>query len=277
MTVRQIAALYSAYRCGALCPLALMGSADPRLIPPVGFSPGNRCRLGGSRSDLFAITSCRALRNLSAATSCVGLCFRRRPRLCRLADEVRLVRPVMGQQGPDRASRLVGQRDRDHVGRSSLGEAQRPLWWRLASGEHGAGTMDQQSAEIRVPRFEIPSMRTRPPVPSCRGTRPSQAANSRPDLNAAGSPIAATTAVAVSTPTPGISAIRRLSALPLYGRLPGHKDRFRCDGQADCSSVFGLSMRGVVPAGPDGICRSAPHSSGGLFAREPMQAWRIAV
>ena len=42
VTVRQIAALYSAYRCGALCPLALMGSADPRLIPPVGFSPGIR-------------------------------------------------------------------------------------------------------------------------------------------------------------------------------------------------------------------------------------------
>ena len=57
-------------------------------------------------------------------------------------------------------------------------------------------------------------MRTRPPVPSCRGTRPSQAANSRPDLKAEGSPIAATTAVAVSTPTPGISATRLLSALP---------------------------------------------------------------
>ena len=56
-------------------------------------------------------------------------------------------------------------------------------------------------------------MRTRPPVPSCRGTRPSQAANSRPDLKAAGSPIAAMTAVAVRTPTPGISATRLLSAL----------------------------------------------------------------
>ena len=52
-------------------------------------------------------------------------------------------------------------------------------------------------------------MCTRPPVPLCRGTRPSQAANSRPDLKAAGPPIAATTAVAVSTPTPGISAKAR--------------------------------------------------------------------
>ena len=56
-------------------------------------------------------------------------------------------------------------------------------------------------------------MRTRPPVPVCRGTGPSQAANSRPDRNAVGSPIAAATAVAVSTPTPGISATRWLSAL----------------------------------------------------------------
>ena len=30
---------------------------------------------------------------------------------------------------------------------------------------------------------------------------------------------------------------------PLYERLPGHKDRFRCDGRADCSFVSGLSMR----------------------------------
>ena len=39
MTGRQIAVLYPAYLCGAFCPLALMGSADPRLISPVGFTP----------------------------------------------------------------------------------------------------------------------------------------------------------------------------------------------------------------------------------------------
>ena len=48
------------------------------------------------------------------------------------------------------------------------------------------------------PRLEILSMRSLPLVPMCRGVRPSQAANSRPDLNAAGSPIAATKAVAPS-------------------------------------------------------------------------------
>ena len=62
------------------------------------------------------------------------------------------------------------------------------------------------------PHFEMPSICTRPPVPVCRGTRPNQAANSRPLLNAAGSPIVVIAAVAVSTPTPGIAASRRLAA-----------------------------------------------------------------
>ena len=34
--------------CGTSCPLALMESADPRLISPMGFSPYERFRLGGS-------------------------------------------------------------------------------------------------------------------------------------------------------------------------------------------------------------------------------------
>ena len=102
-----------------------MGSAAPRLISPADFLPITTCRLGGSRSDLFAITPCRTLRNLSAATSSVGWLSRRQPRLHRLGDAVRLVRPVMGQQGPDRARRLVGQRDGDHVGWPNTTRAQR--------------------------------------------------------------------------------------------------------------------------------------------------------
>ena len=45
------------------CLLAPMEFADPRLILLKGFSPSSRCRLSGSRSDLFAITLCRTLRN----------------------------------------------------------------------------------------------------------------------------------------------------------------------------------------------------------------------
>jgi len=53
--------------------------------------------------------------------------------------------------------------------------------------------------------------------------------------------------------------------------------RFDAPGQAGCSFISGLSVRGVMPAGPDGICRPAPHFLGGLFALHIMQAWRIAV
>ena len=64
---------------------------------------------------------------------------------------------------------------------------------------------------------------------------------------------------------------------PLYGRLPGRKDRFRCDGQADCSSVSGLSVQRLwllalmVSADPRLI-----HSVG-FSPSDTMQAWRIAV
>ena len=44
--------------------LALMESADPRLILLMGLLPLHPCRLSGSRSYLFAITPCRTLRNL---------------------------------------------------------------------------------------------------------------------------------------------------------------------------------------------------------------------
>ena len=67
------------------------------------------------------------------ATSFVVRVSNRQPRLSGLADEVRLVRPVMGQQGPDCACRLVGQRDGGHVRRPPLGQAQRPFGWSLAT------------------------------------------------------------------------------------------------------------------------------------------------
>ena len=60
---RQIAVLYPACLRRRFGLLALMESADPRFISLAGFSPHRRFRLGGPRSDLFAITPCRALRN----------------------------------------------------------------------------------------------------------------------------------------------------------------------------------------------------------------------
>src|SRR5262244_876193 len=55
------------------------------------------------------------------------------------------------------------------------------------------------------PRLLMPSNFALPPVDHCRGTSPSPAANSRPFLKAAPFPMADTTAVETSAPTPGIS------------------------------------------------------------------------
>jgi len=59
-----------------------------------------------------------------------------------------------------------------------------------------------------LPRLEMQPMEMRPridrpPVLYCRGTRPSQAAKSRPRSKASPLPIAATVAVEISGPTPG--------------------------------------------------------------------------
>ena len=130
----------------------------------------------------------------------------------------------MGRQGRDRACRLVGRRDRDRVGRSPLGHAQRPLRRRLAVGARGAGAVDEGGADSR-PRAWRRRART-PPVPSCWGTGPGRAASARPDPKAHGSRIA------VPQPDPVVS-----------GRLPVRRRRCRCDGQADRGSyrAFGAA------------------------------------
>ena len=58
----------------------------------------------------------------------------------------------------------------------------------------------------RFPRADV-LIDPLPPVPLWRGTSPRNAANSRPDLNDFGSPIVATSAVAVSLPMPGTAVI----------------------------------------------------------------------
>ena len=66
---------------------------------------------------------------------------------------------------------------------------------------------------VPSPRFDIRPSLSLPPLECCRGTRPSQAESCRPERNCAPSPIVATSAVAVMTPTPGIVARRRLASL----------------------------------------------------------------
>ena len=85
-----------------------MESADPRLILLGELFALAWIQAWRIAVRPVAITPCHTLRNLSAATSCLGSCFRQPELLGRLADEVRLVHPVVGQQGPDGARRLVG-------------------------------------------------------------------------------------------------------------------------------------------------------------------------
>jgi len=61
------------------------------------------------------------------------------------------------------------------------------------------------------PRLEIRPSRLLPPDECCRGTRPSQADKWRPELNGEPSPMVASSAVAVMTPTPGIVVNRWLA------------------------------------------------------------------
>jgi hypothetical protein len=70
---------------------------------------------------------------------------------------------------------------------------------RLALGQrwHGrSGAVDDSIRRYLFPRLLMPSSFGLPPVVCCFGTSPSQAPRSRPRLNAAPSPTAATKAVA---------------------------------------------------------------------------------
>src|SRR5881394_749765 len=66
-----------------------------------------------------------------------------------------------------------------------------------------------------LPRLDIPPRRCLPPVEFCRGTRPSQAANSRPLRKPLGSTTVATMAVAMIGPMPRTLARRWLTGLLL--------------------------------------------------------------
>src|SRR5437763_8862557 len=66
-----------------------------------------------------------------------------------------------------------------------------------------------------LPRLDIPPRRCLPPVEFCRGTRPSQAANSRPLRKPFGSTTVAAMAVAMIGPMPGTLARRWLTGLLL--------------------------------------------------------------
>jgi hypothetical protein len=69
---------------------------------------------------------------------------------------------------------------------------------------HQNKTLSIGSLPLAAPRLLIPNSFGLPPLESCFGRIPSQADTCRPLLNAWPSPRAATIAVAMSGPTPGI-------------------------------------------------------------------------
>ncbi len=100
-----------------------MESADPRLILLKDSKSLPSYRLGGSRSDLFAITLLSTLRNLYGGHSflkVVDAVDTPVRHLRRLTDEFLLARPFMGKHRPDRPRHLVGQRHDRDIQRSAL-------------------------------------------------------------------------------------------------------------------------------------------------------------
>jgi hypothetical protein len=126
---------------------------------------------------------------------------------------------LLGQFGPGCSCNLVRHSNGDPC-------------WRIAAPEFlsatlsappcdtGRGVLRASAARRKVwPHPEIESNRISPPVPLCRGTRPRDAANSRPDLKVLASPIVATKAVAVSLTIPDTSETSCLF-LPVTNALP---------------------------------------------------------
>src|SRR5262249_2708351 len=96
-----------------------------------------------------------------------------------------------------------------------------------------------------LPRLDIPPRRCLPPVEFCRGTRPSQAANSRPLRKPLGSTTVAASAVAMIGPMPGTLARRWLTGL-LF--VPGHE--LLLDRRNRRLQLLNLSRQRLSPLAP---------------------------
>src|SRR6185437_13004630 len=98
----------------------------------------------------------------------------------------------------------------------------------------------------RLPRFEMPPRIERPPVLYWRGTSPSQAPKSRPRSKASPVPMAATTAVEISGPTPSTLISRRQLPSPLTDLLDLLGDRL--DALVEPEPVFVEPDDQIAPA-----------------------------
>ena len=124
----------------------------------------------------------------------------------------------MGQNAPGDTGQLVGERDRQHVAMQPLLGGFDPrlepvqrsqLFGRIRTTQAACTNRTRRS---RLPRFDILPRMVRSPVEICFGTRPSQAAKSRPFEKASPVPIAATMALEMIGPMPGRNAHQPLAA-----------------------------------------------------------------
>gem|GEM_PF-2138258 len=107
--------------------------------------------------------------------------------------------------------------------------------------------------KYRLPCFEIPINLALPPVVTCRGTNPSHAARSRPLPKLLPVPTAATSAVAIVGPMPGISISLCISASVLASALISASmaaTRSLITSNSDAMSVRSRSILGERSAVP---------------------------
>jgi hypothetical protein len=129
----------------------------------------------------------------------------------------------MSKDAPSNAGELVGERDGEDV-------VMQPLLGRLeprleavalrAAGldQHNPCRPDEQDMEVAIAALGYLA-EERSPVEICLGTSPSQAAKSRPFVNASPVPIAATIALEMIGPIPG-TLIKRSQPASRHAGMP---------------------------------------------------------
>jgi hypothetical protein len=122
-------------------------------------------------------------------------------KFCRLE-----VSPVR-KNAPGDTGQFIGQRNRQHVAVQLLLAAsiQNLSPWRPAFrlDQHHPRRLHEQNPQVAVTSLDILPRIVRSPVEICLGTRPRQAAKSRPLENTSPAPIAATIALEMIGPIPG--------------------------------------------------------------------------
>ena len=127
----------------------------------------------------------------------------------------RSVDTLVSEQCPGDAGCLIGHGDQHDVCRPPRQEPVGPARPRARLGaapaQHASRTMHEQAPDIAIPALRDPPQPVLAATRVLSGHETEPGESCRPERNCAPSPIVATSAVAVMTPTPGIVASRRLA------------------------------------------------------------------